>query len=191
LGISSLDPIRHGLQMLAGQHRFEDVLEFAGIPLAFVTSDVRTGERVVLKHGSLVEAALASSSILGVFDPITVDGHLLSDGSSVENLPVEAARALVTGRNGIVLAVDVSLTSEPIEDPRNALEAFARGAVISQEHLERASRKAADVVIVIGHEVPAHPFDFDRAEALFAAGLEAGRRVVPELRLALESAMTA
>lgn len=63
-------------------------------PLAITTTDIETGEGVVLLEGDLVRAVRASCSFPGAFEPIQVMGRTLADGGVVNNLPVEAAAFL-------------------------------------------------------------------------------------------------
>jgi NTE family protein len=83
-----------------------DVTDFDKLPIPFraVATDIETGDPVILDHGDLSEAILASMTIPGVFAPIARDGKLLVDGGMASNLPVEVVRAMGAD---IVIAVDV------------------------------------------------------------------------------------
>lgn len=75
------------------------------LPLAVTTTDVETGEAVVLTEGDLITAVRASSSFPGAFEPIKHMGRTLADGGIVNNLPIAAATALGANRT---VASDVS-----------------------------------------------------------------------------------
>ena len=64
-----------------------------GLPLALrVTStDAATGERVVLRSGSLVQALRASIALPFMFKPVHIGGRRLIDGFVADPLPVSAA----------------------------------------------------------------------------------------------------
>src|SRR5690606_37030163 len=64
------------------------------IPLAVTTTDIETGEQVVLTEGDLITALRASSCFPGAFEPVEYQGRMLADGGIVNNLPVEAASYL-------------------------------------------------------------------------------------------------
>jgi NTE family protein len=64
------------------------------IPVHVVTTDVSTGEPVVLSHGDVVTALLASTAIPRVFPPVEIDGRRLYDGAVAANTPVDEAIAL-------------------------------------------------------------------------------------------------
>ena len=69
---------------------FEDLV----IPFACVSSDLRSGKRVVHTRGDLVSAIRASLSIPVIFSPVELDGRLLIDGGVTEPVPVDTAREL-------------------------------------------------------------------------------------------------
>lgn len=64
------------------------------VPLAVTTTDIETGEQVIITDGDLVTAVRASSSFPGAFEPIAYRGRVLADGGIVNNLPVDAAAYL-------------------------------------------------------------------------------------------------
>jgi NTE family protein len=70
--------------------RFEDLER----PLAVTTTDVESGEEVILFEGDLIAAVRASSSFPGAFQPVELRGRTLADGGIVNNMPVEAAALL-------------------------------------------------------------------------------------------------
>lgn len=64
------------------------------MPLAVTTTNVETGEEVVLMSGPLPEAVRASSSFPGAFEPVEMNGLTLADGGITNNLPVSAMALL-------------------------------------------------------------------------------------------------
>jgi NTE family protein len=73
------------------QDRIPATFDALDVPLAVTTTDMETGEEVILREGDLVEAVRASSSFPGAFEPVVVGGRTLADGGIVNNLPVAAA----------------------------------------------------------------------------------------------------
>jgi NTE family protein len=59
---------------------------------ACVTTDINTGEQVVLKEGSLIEAVRASISLPGIFTPVRFKRRYLVDGGLVNEVPVSVCR---------------------------------------------------------------------------------------------------
>jgi NTE family protein len=61
------------------------------IPLAIATTDLETGETIVLNEGDLIEAILASTALPGLFPPIAWRGRRLVDGGLSNNVPIDLA----------------------------------------------------------------------------------------------------
>jgi NTE family protein len=177
-GIASLEPLRQSLQPLVGSVCFEDL----NLALAFVATDLIAGEEVILKTGLLLESAIASCAIPGVFPPVLLGGRHLADGHVVNNVPVSVARGLLT--DAFVLAVDVGFDA-PASVPKTAIEVILRAASISRDHLERHHMAQADMVLHVGQEVPSGVFDFEHSRELFEVGVEQTRKIIPDLREAL------
>ncbi len=70
-----------------------------------IATDIRTGETVVLSKGKIIKAIEASMAIPGIFNPVEIDGRILVDGGTTNNLPVDIAKKLGADR---VIAVDLS-----------------------------------------------------------------------------------
>jgi len=58
------------------------------IPLAVVASDLKSGEKVVIRDGSVAQAVTASCSLPVIFSPVVIQGKVLVDGGMSSNLPV-------------------------------------------------------------------------------------------------------
>jgi NTE family protein len=88
-------------QGLVGDARIEDLPR----TLAIVTTDVDTGERVVLRAGPLARALRASASLPGLFAPVAWEGRRLIDGgigapvplSTLEGFDVDVALGVGAG----------------------------------------------------------------------------------------------
>jgi NTE family protein len=83
------------------------------IPFRAVTTDIETGDMVVLDHGDLAEAMRASMAVPGLYAPVPIDGHLLVDGGIVRNLPVDVARRM---GGDVVIAVNIGTPLASRED---------------------------------------------------------------------------
>ncbi|WP_175950763.1 patatin-like phospholipase family protein [Burkholderia sp. BCC0405] len=81
-------------------------VDFDRLPIPFraVATDLETGERVVLRQGSLPLAVRASMAIPGLFTPAKIAGRTLTDGGISSNLPIDVAREMGAD---VVIAVDV------------------------------------------------------------------------------------
>ena len=80
-------PLRNLVERFMTYRRIED----APWPLALVATEVTTGAEVVLRHGDVVDAVMASAAIPSVFPPVEMDGHVLMDGGVVNNTAISVA----------------------------------------------------------------------------------------------------
>jgi NTE family protein len=83
-----------GLERLVRRHVGFARLEQAPIPVHIVTTDLLTGEEVLLSEGDAVSAVLASSAIPAVLPPVQRDGRTLVDGGLADNAAISQAVAL-------------------------------------------------------------------------------------------------
>jgi NTE family protein len=114
-----------GLRKLIEDHLPYRNLQDAQIPIHIVTTDVVTGESVVLSEGSAVEAIVASTSIPGAFAPVPYKDRYLADGAISANTPVKVAvrkgaRRLIILPTGYACATD----KPPVGAVANALHAL-------------------------------------------------------------------
>ena len=112
----------------------EGISDFDRLPIPFraVATDIRTGETVVLKQGSLATAVRASMSIPGLFAPVTIDNRLLVDGLVSNNLPVDVARQM--GSDIVIVSSIPPSTNRPLN---SALD-------ISLQSMELLMRKSSE-----------------------------------------------
>ncbi len=112
LAALNLNPVRsNGLMRTAKARKLvadlmgEKTFAELSIPFACVATDLERGRVVVLEEGNVVDCALASSSIPGVFTPAKIGEHgYLVDGGILERVPTRLLRNM--GAETIV-AVDV------------------------------------------------------------------------------------
>jgi predicted acylesterase/phospholipase RssA len=70
--------------------------------LIVVATDIDTGERVLLKEGSLAKALRASASMPGIFAPVEIAGRRLVDGGLGSPIPIDTLSSL-----GVDLAIGI------------------------------------------------------------------------------------
>jgi NTE family protein len=141
---------RRGESML--RRLFGDVtLEELPLPLFTVSADLLSGQIVVHRTGSLVEAVGASMAIPGLVPPVSHETHLLVDGGVVNNLPIDVMAA---EEPGPILAVDVMRRIGPHDLARGArvslptiLETLSRATVLGSVERAEANRVLASLVI--------------------------------------------
>ncbi|CAN5285962.1 patatin-like phospholipase family protein [soil metagenome] len=80
-----------GIRKLINDHLPYRNLEDAQIPVHIVTTDIVTGETIVLSEGSAAEAIVASTAIPGAFAPVKHNDRFLADGAISSNTPIRVA----------------------------------------------------------------------------------------------------
>jgi NTE family protein len=174
-GFISLDRLERWLTMVLGDIDFSDL----EIPLAVVTVDVSTGERIVLREGRLARAVHASCSIPGIMNPVQVGERTLMDGGLVDNLPVAAARELGAD---FIIGVDIfepnyGRDSSPIAQGIMAIETLVRhagGGIGMADFLISPSTAKYSYV------------RFGQLEELIAVGERAARNCLPDLMASID-----
>lgn len=90
------------LESIFGDKKIEDLK----IPFACISTDIDSGEEVVINSGKLIDALRASTSIPCIFAPYYYQGRYLVDGGLTNNLPILLAEQM--GAKNI-LAINVLL----------------------------------------------------------------------------------
>ena len=104
-GVLKRQPMLLKFMELTQEVRDIDDFDKLDIPYRAVATNIKNGDAVVLKSGSLAKSIYASSSIPGGFQPINIDGVDLVDGGVSDNIPIQIARDMGAD---IIIAVDVS-----------------------------------------------------------------------------------
>ncbi|QJT16666.1 serine protease [Aeromonas sp. 1805] len=113
-GQSMASLLRHATSNLPVQKSFDDL----PIPYRAMATDMETVTPFVLDHGSLAKAMQASMSIPGALKPVEWEGHILADGGTVNNMPVDVAKAMGAD---VVIAVDISAKLRTRESLKSGL----------------------------------------------------------------------
>lgn len=145
------------------------------IPLAVIALDLKSGEEVVIKKGSLRQAISASCAIPGILPPIKFQGKELIDGGWIDKVPIRPLREMGAD---LIIAVDVAEGLDEVEDLSTGLGIFLRSYEISRYALSTWQLKEAD--IVISPDVAGiHWADFGHFEHCVQAGLNATKGKIP------------
>jgi NTE family protein len=80
-----------GIRKLVDDHIPYRNLQDARLPVHIVTTDIISGDSVVLSEGSTAEAIVASTAIPGAFAPIRHNDYYLADGAISSNTPIKVA----------------------------------------------------------------------------------------------------
>ena len=156
-----------------------DIQDFDDLPTPFrtVAVDLLSAQPVVMRSGSLADAMRATMSLPLIFPPIEVNGQVLIDGGTMDNVPADVVKAMGANR---VIAVNVGDLSDRegvsytmLGVAGNTLDAMMRAST-------RRAITSADVVI----NVPLEQYgslDWRRAAALIDEGYRAAEAMRDQL----------
>ncbi len=162
----------HGVGLLLDRIAFpeSEIESFDNLPIPFrcVATDMLSGDRVVLRDGSLATAVRASTAIPGVFTPVEINGRVLADGGMVENIPVETVREMDADT---VIAVDLSIPLGGREQLETLTGVLSRALNVTVLQNERRSLVLANAVVTVdtGNFLVT---DYDRLSGLIRLGYQ-------------------
>ncbi|MDR1942397.1 MAG: patatin-like phospholipase family protein [Endomicrobium sp.] len=122
-----------------GDLRFEDLK----IPLVCVATDLNTGERVLLREGSVAFAVRASSTLPGIFKPVEYRQRYLVDGGLSENIPVGVAK-LFDPDVIVAVAVPADITKNNTD---NVFTILMQSIYIQGRRFDDENLSMADIVV--------------------------------------------
>ena len=157
--------------------------QFDDLPIPFrcIGTDIGNGEMVVFDHGDLAMAVRASMSVPAAFAPIRVDGRLMIDGGSVNNVPVDVVQRMGARR---VIAVNVS-------EPLVAEESLNSPLAVSYQMITLMMKDRTDSILRnmnpddllitpdLGDFTTA---EFDRSAEAIASGERAAMAMIDRMR---------
>ena len=155
-----------GIQKLIDDNLPYRNLEDAKLPLHIVTTDIVSGDSIVLSKGAAAQAIIASTAIPGAFAPVKYKDFYLSDGAISSNTPIRVAVAKGAQRL-IILPTGYACATHapPVGAVANALHALtlliARQLVSELEGLDPAIE-----YFVVPPLCPlvGSPYDFSRTD---------------------------
>jgi NTE family protein len=119
-------------------------IEAFSIKFAAVATDLFNGKPIYFTRGNTGQAVRASSSVPGVFEPVSIRGRDYVDGGLVSPIPVSAARALGAKK---VIAVDISAKPK-FQSTDSMPQMFLQTFAIMGQQMGATELARADVVIV-------------------------------------------
>jgi NTE family protein len=150
---------------------YYEIDDFDALPTPFrtVAVDLLSAQPVVMRRGSLADAMRATMSLPLIFPPVEVDGRVLIDGGTMNNVPADVVKAMGADR---VIAINVG----DLEDREGVSYTLLGLSGATLDAMMRASTRralaSADVVI----NVPLRKYgslDWRRAAALIDEGYKA------------------
>ena len=147
------------------------------IPFAAFATDLETGKAVELqKNISLSRAMRASMSIPGVYAPAEWQGKLLVDGGLVQNLPVDAARAMGAD---IIIAVNVGTPLSPRKDLGSIAGVMGQMLnILTEQNVQKSLKELRKEDILITPDLSKYTSgDFTKSAEIMKVGEDAARKI--------------
>ncbi len=171
-GLIAGDRLEEMLQLLTARRSFSDLK----LPLAVVAVDLISGEKVVLREGSVARAVRASCAIPGIFSPVKVGPQVLVDGGVLQRVPASVVSEMGAAP---VIAVDVGMNMGDYKLD-HIFGVLSRSIEIMSRKIQQAQEKDADLLVVprvddIGS------YDFQCVEEAISRGEAAMHQQLPLL----------
>lgn len=122
------------------------ISDFSELPIPFfcVSTNVETGEEIILDKGYLPRAIAASGALPSVFNPVVIDDVIMIDGGVVNNYPVKEVR---NKGMDIVIGVDVQDTLKTRDELQSAYRILTQINNFSFIRAMREKRGLTDVYL--------------------------------------------
>jgi NTE family protein len=153
------------------------------IPFRAVTTDLVTGERVVLGSGDLAQALRATMAVPLAFTPVEMGERLLVDGGLVDPMPVEVVKQMGAD---VVIAVNTVSPLLPAGKIKNPIDIVNQTTTIMSLQKKEEELKKADFVI--------HPelseysaMDFGGVDKLISLGEHTADSLISDIKKIIES----
>ena len=158
-------------------YKIKDFDQF-NIPFRCVSTDVGSGNAVVMHQGEIITAVRASMAIPSVFTAVDYDSMRLVDGGIVRNFPVKDVREMGAD---IVIGSNVATGLLPSEKVRNVFQILLQVAFFRESEDSRREIPLTDIYVPINME-DFNMGNFADAESIIQKGLEEGRKLYPRLK---------
>ncbi|WP_067034924.1 patatin-like phospholipase family protein [Allomuricauda sp. CP2A] len=163
----------------------KDVHDFKKLPIPFlcVATNVETGQEVLLDHGYLPEAIMASGTFPSLFEPSEIDGDILVDGGVVNNYPIDKIKDLGAD---IIIGVDVQHDLSTRESLLSATEILLQ--INNYRTVNDMKKKSEATDIYIRPDIEEFSvIDFGKSAAIVKSGEEAAKEMMQELETLAQS----
>jgi NTE family protein len=155
-------------------------VEDTKIPFYPIATDLNTGETVTLEKGSLARAIRASSSIPGIFVPVSFDNRMLVDGGVTDNVACDIAKA-----KGADIIIAVNLQKDVKNNQIDSLlDIIAQSVTIMMKETSKSKLVCADVIIEPDAK-GISMFDFSQKKQLMEEGIKVAKQAIPKIREAM------
>ena len=189
VAVSSGQRLTNFLNTLTLQSVYHPERSFDDLKITFraVSTDLISGQRIVIRDGSLAEALRASSTVPLLFNPVEKDSLRLIDGGLVSNIPVDVARD-----EGYDIVIAVNTTSgmrreEELKAPWQTADQIM-GIMMQLANSQQLAR--ADIVVTpdLGRHLSS---DFSGLNDMMFEGERATLEMIGQIQALYDSAVNA
>jgi len=152
-------------------------IEDAIIPLSICTTDISSGEQVVLRHGNLAKAVCASTAIPGIFIPIEIENRTLIDGGISENVPISLLDKMGAG---ITLGINLN-GSQSYPAPKDMITIMGNAIDIAIDLRTKDQLRKADFVISLNLEKYSRLDNSKQFEEIYNEGYQHTKQKINDL----------
>lgn len=153
-------------------------IEQLGKPYVAIATHLRSGNAVAFNRGNTGMAVRASSSIPGVFYPVSIAGEDYVDGDLKKPVPVSIAREMGAD---VVIAVDISQQPKDNPLPQDIIDTLMQSIRIMRQSI--LVRELESAQIVVRPQIGVTPeIDVAGKVRLIKSGEDAALAVLPQIR---------
>ena len=152
----------------------ETINDFDKFPMRYraITTNLNTGEEVVLSHGDLALSAFKSMAIPSFVEPVQDNGSYYVDGGVVNNFPIE--EAIKMGAD-IIIAVDISADDTKINQNSSVISILDKISTYNGNRNTQFQKQLANILIVPDVK-DKNTLDFDNLKDMIGLGEEAANK---------------
>lgn len=167
------------LQRIAAPYYAIATFDELPTPFRAVAMDLLTSSQVILDRGSLASAMRATMSLPLIFPPVELDGRVLVDGGTMNNVPADVARQMGAD---VVIAINVGDIGTRKDVSRSMLGLVGDTMDAMMRASTRTGMAAADVVLSIPLVDKGYgSLDWRRAPELVEEGYQAAEAMRDQL----------
>ncbi len=152
------------------------------VPLKIQTTDLLTGNKIVLQQGNLIEAMRASIAVPLLLLPVEYNNSLLVDGGLLDNLPVEETRAMGAD---IVIAIDCTANLRTREEMELPWQLMDQVTTIMQQGHNLEQLEKADLILSFKN-FPVATTQHEVVRQLYESARLQTAAIIPQLKSLLE-----
>jgi len=166
------------LQAYLSKHLHHVNIEEMEIPFVAVTTDLLHAKTVALAAGPIAPSVNASCAIPYIFEPVKMYGTIFVDGGTLDNVATDIAK----GYNPqVIIAIDIMADFNTASKLNNKEDVRTSAGYAASRVLKEMRIPLADIWIAPDLTGMSLMSSKDN-EQLYKAGIEAGKKALPQIR---------